>query len=77
MGGDQPAEACAGSAALPRSRTERDDVAGDAENATLAFMVGASDEDFAAALPLLEAMGKRIVHCGGPGLGQAARCATT
>ncbi|MEW1973881.1 3-hydroxyisobutyrate dehydrogenase [Microbacterium profundi] len=44
-----------------------------AENATLAFMVGASDEDFAAALPLLEAMGKRIVHCGGPGLGQAAK----
>ena len=44
-----------------------------AENGTLAFMVGASDEDFAAALPLLEAMGKRIVHCGGPGLGQAAK----
>lgn len=44
-----------------------------AENGTLAFMVGASDDDFAAALPLLEAMGKRIVHCGGPGLGQAAK----
>lgn len=44
-----------------------------AENGTLAFMVGGSDEDFAAALPLLEAMGKRIVHCGGPGLGQAAK----
>ncbi len=44
-----------------------------AENATLAFMVGSSEEDFAAALPLLEAMGRRIVHCGGPGLGQAAK----
>lgn len=44
-----------------------------AENGTLAFMVGGSDDDFAAALPLLEAMGKRIVHCGGPGLGQAAK----
>ncbi|WP_353114210.1 3-hydroxyisobutyrate dehydrogenase [Microbacterium sp.] len=44
-----------------------------AENATLAFMVGGSEEDFAAALPLLEVMGKRIVHCGGPGLGQAAK----
>ncbi len=44
-----------------------------AENGTLAFMVGGSDEDFAEALPLLEAMGKRIVHCGGPGLGQAAK----
>lgn len=44
-----------------------------AENGTLAFMVGGSDEDYAAALPLLEIMGKRIVHCGGPGLGQAAK----
>jgi len=44
-----------------------------AEAGTLAFMVGGSDADFAAALPLLEAMGKRIVHCGGPGLGQAAK----
>jgi len=44
-----------------------------AVNGTLAFMVGGSEEDFAAALPLLEAMGKRIVHCGGPGLGQAAK----
>ena len=24
-------------------------------------------------LPLLEAMGKRAVHCGGPGAGQAAK----
>ena len=44
-----------------------------AENGTLAFMVGGSDAGFADALPLLEAMGKRIVHCGGPGLGQAAK----
>lgn len=44
-----------------------------AEAATLAFMVGGSDEDFAAAIPVLEVMGQRIVHCGGPGLGQAAK----
>ncbi len=44
-----------------------------AENATLAFMVGGADEHFAAALPVLEAMGRRVVHCGGPGLGQAAK----
>ena len=44
-----------------------------AENGTLAFMVGGSEEDHAAALPLLEVMGRRIVHCGGPGLGQAAK----
>lgn len=44
-----------------------------AENATLAFMVGGEDEDFEAARPMLETMGRRIVHCGGAGLGQAAK----
>lgn len=44
-----------------------------AVNGTLAFMVGGADDDFAVALPLLQAMGARIVHCGGPGLGQAAK----
>jgi 3-hydroxyisobutyrate dehydrogenase len=44
-----------------------------AENATLAFMVGGTDEDFETARPVLEAMGRRIVHCGGAGLGQAAK----
>ncbi|KAJ1681068.1 hypothetical protein LUZ63_023707 [Rhynchospora breviuscula] len=44
-----------------------------AEAGTLAFMVGGSSEDFAAAEPLLRAMGRRIVHCGSPGLGQAAK----
>ncbi|MCU1415151.1 MAG: hypothetical protein JWN80_2491 [Microbacteriaceae bacterium] len=44
-----------------------------AEAGTLAFMVGGSDEDFAETLPVFEAMGKRIVHCGGSGLGQAAK----
>jgi 3-hydroxyisobutyrate dehydrogenase len=44
-----------------------------AENATLAFMVGGSDEDFDTARPLLETMGRRIVHCGDAGLGQAAK----
>lgn len=44
-----------------------------AENATLAFMVGGTDDDFEAARPLLEAMGRRVVHCGEAGLGQAAK----
>lgn len=44
-----------------------------AEAGTLAFMVGGDADDFAAALPLLEVMGRRIVHCGGSGLGQAAK----
>ena len=44
-----------------------------AEAGTLAFMVGAADEVYAEVLPLLEVMGGRIVHCGGSGLGQAAK----
>ncbi|WP_016932088.1 3-hydroxyisobutyrate dehydrogenase [Rhodococcus sp. R1101] len=40
---------------------------------TLAFMVGGSEDDFATAQPLLEAMGRKIVHCGGSGNGQAAK----
>ncbi|KIP51274.1 3-hydroxyisobutyrate dehydrogenase [Leucobacter komagatae] len=44
-----------------------------AEKGTLAFMVGGEPADFAAASPALEAMGARIVHCGGGGLGQAAK----
>lgn len=44
-----------------------------AEAATLTFMVGGDDADFAAIHPVLELMGKRIVHCGGHGAGQAAK----
>ena len=44
-----------------------------AENATLTFMVGGTDDAFAAAKPVLEAMGKTIVHCGAAGAGQAAK----
>jgi 3-hydroxyisobutyrate dehydrogenase len=44
-----------------------------AEAGTLTFMVGGSEEDFAAAAKIFSVMGKRIVHCGGPGAGQAAK----
>ena len=44
-----------------------------AKAASLSIMVGAKDAAFARAKPILEAMGKRIVHCGGPGAGQAAK----
>ncbi|MEU6311494.1 3-hydroxyisobutyrate dehydrogenase [Streptomyces sp. NPDC047014] len=44
-----------------------------AEAATLTFMAGGGAEEFAAAEPLLGAMGKKAVHCGGPGAGQAAK----
>ena len=40
---------------------------------TLTFMAGGGEAAFAAARPVLEAMGKRIVHCGGAGAGQAAK----
>jgi 3-hydroxyisobutyrate dehydrogenase len=46
---------------------------GGAGAGTLTFMVGGSDAAHAAGLPLLEAMGRRIVHCGGAGAGQAAK----
>jgi 3-hydroxyisobutyrate dehydrogenase len=44
-----------------------------AEAATLTFMVGADADDFEQVRPLLELMGKRVVHCGGHGSGQAAK----
>lgn len=44
-----------------------------AEAGTLTFMVGALSGDFDAVRPLLEHMGKRIVHCGDHGAGQAAK----
>jgi 3-hydroxyisobutyrate dehydrogenase len=44
-----------------------------AENATLTFMVGGEDAAVAAARPVLEAMGRTIVHCGAAGAGQAAK----
>jgi 3-hydroxyisobutyrate dehydrogenase len=44
-----------------------------AQNATLTFMVGGPDAAFARALPILEEMGRTIVHAGGAGNGQAAK----
>jgi len=46
---------------------------GGAKGATLTFMAGGSDEAFAKAQPILAQMGKRVVHCGGSGAGQAAK----
>lgn len=40
---------------------------------TLTFMAGGAEEAFARARPILEAMGRTIVHAGGPGNGQAAK----
>jgi 3-hydroxyisobutyrate dehydrogenase len=46
---------------------------GGATAATLTFMVGGSEAAFARGLTVLQAMGKNIVHAGGPGAGQAAK----
>jgi len=46
---------------------------GGATAGTLTFMVGGSDEAFQRAEPILQGMGKTIVHAGASGTGQAAK----
>jgi len=43
---------------------------GGARSAALAIMVGGDAQDFAEVLPMLEKMGKKILHCGPAGSGQ-------
>jgi 3-hydroxyisobutyrate dehydrogenase len=40
---------------------------------TLAFMVGCAEADFGRIEPFLAAMGRAVIHAGGPGAGQAAK----
>ncbi len=44
-----------------------------ANGGTLTFMVGGSDDAFARAEPILNAMGKAVIHAGDAGNGQAAK----
>jgi 3-hydroxyisobutyrate dehydrogenase len=44
-----------------------------AQNGTLTFMVGGTEEAFIRGKSVLEAMGKNIFHAGGPGAGQAVK----
>ena len=44
-----------------------------AEGGTLTFMVGGTGDAFRRAEPYLAAMGKAVIHAGGPGSGQAAK----
>jgi len=46
---------------------------GGAKGATLTFMCGGSAAAFAKAKPILDNMGKKVVHCGEAGAGQAAK----
>lgn len=48
---------------------------GGAVNAALTIMVGATEEGFQRALPILEVMGKTITHIGGHGAGQTCKVA--
>ena len=67
------AHALAAKAGLPSIDAPVSGGTGGAKAATLTFMCGGEADAFAAAKPILEAMGKRIVHCGGAGSGQAAK----
>lgn len=44
-----------------------------AANGTLTFIVGGSNEGVERARPLLESMGKNVVHCGDAGTGCVAK----
>ncbi len=46
-----------------------------AEQASLSIMVGGSEEDFEAAKPVLDAVGKTVVHVGPHGAGQVVKAA--
>jgi 2-hydroxy-3-oxopropionate reductase len=46
-----------------------------AKNASLSIMVGATEEDFAAAKPILDVVGKTVVHVGPNGSGQTVKAA--
>jgi 3-hydroxyisobutyrate dehydrogenase len=46
---------------------------GGAEGATLTLMVGGTKEAFAKGQPILNGVGKKVVHCGDAGAGQAAK----
>ena len=46
---------------------------GGAEGATLTLMVGGTKDAFAKGEPILKGVGKKVVHCGDPGAGQAAK----
>jgi 2-hydroxy-3-oxopropionate reductase len=44
-----------------------------AENGTLSIMVGGNEEAFRKALPVLDVLGNKILHMGGPGSGQLTK----
>ena len=67
------AHAVAGDAGMASLDSPVSGGVGGATAATLTFMCGGSSEAFARAEPVLSAMGKKVVHCGDAGAGQAAK----
>jgi 3-hydroxyisobutyrate dehydrogenase len=67
------AHAMAKTAGMPALDAPVSGGTGGAAAGTLTFMVGGAADTFAAAEPILAKMGKRIVHCGDAGAGQAAK----
>jgi 3-hydroxyisobutyrate dehydrogenase len=65
--------AAAASKGLPMLDAPVSGGVGGAQAGTLTFMVGGPDDAFARGRPILETMGKTIVHAGGAGNGQAAK----
>ena len=63
----------AGAARMPSLDAPVSGGVGGAEAGTLTFMCGGAKEAFDKAKPILEAMGRRIVHCGEAGAGQTAK----
>ncbi len=67
------AHALAADAGLPSVDAPVSGGVGGAVAATLTFMAGGEPDAFARAEPLLQSMGRKIVHCGAGGAGQAAK----
>jgi 3-hydroxyisobutyrate dehydrogenase len=65
--------AAAASAGMPAVDAPVSGGVGGATAGTLTFMAGGAADAFARAKPLLETMGRKIVHCGEAGAGQAAK----
>jgi len=65
---ERAAAAGAGMLDAPVSGGDKGAIAG-----TLSIMVGGTEDDFARALPVLQALGKTIVHVGPSGAGQVAK----
>jgi 3-hydroxyisobutyrate dehydrogenase len=67
------AHAAAAAASMPALDAPVSGGVGGAAAGTLTFMVGGEADAFARAEPILAAMGRRVVHCGGAAAGQAAK----